>query len=286
MAQNVKFIKGDTATINGTAITDGQLLYNTITGQHYIDNESTRVEVGKPVDSALSTTSTNAIANNAITTSIINTTAEVSAITADNIPCGTKPVKELITNLTISYGICTTYSATATYALKSLVIYSNKLYRCTTAITVAEAWNAAHWTAIADTNNGTVYNTTDSSFYGIRGADSVAKKLGSGTIMGSAELWHVGNGSNLYWDSKLTLDVTDYAILKLTAVARDVQRGVVRYYIGDTLSSSEYLVQTANVSQSIARDISAYTKVVISSNVNTDPINKMDSINISSYEIS
>ena len=71
---NVLFIRGNTATINGTAITDGQLLYNTTTGQHYIDNGSTRVEVGKPV---------------------VNTMAEVSAITVDNIPCGTKPVKEL-----------------------------------------------------------------------------------------------------------------------------------------------------------------------------------------------
>ena len=104
MAQNVKFIKGDTAKINGTTIVDGQLLYDTTTGLHYIDNESTRVEVGKPVDSALSTTSTNAIANNAITNSIINTTAEVSAITASNVPCGTKPVKELITNLNVVTG--------------------------------------------------------------------------------------------------------------------------------------------------------------------------------------
>ena len=101
MAQNVKFIKGNTAKINGTAITDGQLLYDTTAGLHYIDVGSTRKEVGKPIDTALSTTSTNAIANNAITNSIINTTAEVSAITASNIPCGTKPVKELINSLTV-----------------------------------------------------------------------------------------------------------------------------------------------------------------------------------------
>lgn len=99
MAQNVKFIKGNTAKISGTTIVDGQLLYDTTAGLHYIDNGSTRIQVGTSVDSALSTTSTNAIANNAITNSIINTTAEVSAITEDYIPCGTKPVKELITNL-------------------------------------------------------------------------------------------------------------------------------------------------------------------------------------------
>ena len=84
MAQNVKFIKGDTAKINSTAITDGQLLYNTTTGQHYIDNESTRIEVGKPEKPEKP---------------VVNTMAEVSAITVDNIPCGTKPVKELNKNL-------------------------------------------------------------------------------------------------------------------------------------------------------------------------------------------
>lgn len=38
------------------------------------------------------------------------------------------------------------YDATATYALGDYVIYNNKLYECTTAITTAEAWNSAHWT--------------------------------------------------------------------------------------------------------------------------------------------
>ena len=41
-----------------------------------------------------------------------------------------------------------TYSASSTYALGSLVIYSSLLYKCTTAITVAEAWNIAKWTQI------------------------------------------------------------------------------------------------------------------------------------------
>lgn len=44
------------------------------------------------------------------------------------------------------------YDDTATYAVGDLCIYNNALYKCTTAITTAEAWNASHWTAtsIAD----------------------------------------------------------------------------------------------------------------------------------------
>lgn len=44
------------------------------------------------------------------------------------------------------------YDDTSTYAAGDLCIYNNALYKCTTAITTAEAWNANHWTAtsIAD----------------------------------------------------------------------------------------------------------------------------------------
>ena len=47
------------------------------------------------------------------------------------------------------------YDDTATYSVGDLCIYNNTLYKCTTAITTAEAWNASHWTAtsIADEIN-------------------------------------------------------------------------------------------------------------------------------------
>ena len=44
--------------------------------------------------------------------------------------------------------IAPAYSASATYAVGDYCIYNSQLYRCTTAITTAEAWNAAHWTAV------------------------------------------------------------------------------------------------------------------------------------------
>ena len=39
------------------------------------------------------------------------------------------------------------YSATKTYAIGDYVYYNGTLYRCTTAITTAEAWTSGHWTA-------------------------------------------------------------------------------------------------------------------------------------------
>ena len=43
--------------------------------------------------------------------------------------------------------IAPTYSTSALYAVGQYVYYNGDLYRCTTAITTAESWTAAHWTA-------------------------------------------------------------------------------------------------------------------------------------------
>lgn len=45
------------------------------------------------------------------------------------------------------------YSASATYAVGDYVLYNGQLYRCNTAITTAEAWTAAHWTAAKISND-------------------------------------------------------------------------------------------------------------------------------------
>lgn len=42
--------------------------------------------------------------------------------------------------------IAPAFSTSATYDENNLCVYNNKLYRCTTAITTAEEWTAAHWT--------------------------------------------------------------------------------------------------------------------------------------------
>ena len=38
------------------------------------------------------------------------------------------------------------YDAADTYAVGDYCVHDGKLYKCTTAITAGEAWNAAHWT--------------------------------------------------------------------------------------------------------------------------------------------
>lgn len=58
--------------------------------------------------------------------------------------------------------IAPAYSSSSTYTSGDLCIYNETLYRCNTTISVAEAWNASHWTAITIANGiqprkGSVY---------------------------------------------------------------------------------------------------------------------------------
>ena len=47
----------------------------------------------------------------------------------------------------VTPGTAAAYSSSATYAVGDYCFHNGSLYRCTTAITTAEAWTAGHWTA-------------------------------------------------------------------------------------------------------------------------------------------
>ena len=68
-----------------------------------------------------------------ITTLVAEIEAAVASIPAD--------YSDLWTSL------ATNYSTSSTYAVGQYVTYTGGLYRCVTAITSAESWTAAHWTA-------------------------------------------------------------------------------------------------------------------------------------------
>ena len=67
------------------------------------------------------------------------------------------------------------YSNTKTYALNDFCIHDGGVYKCTTAISVAEEWNATHWTYISNVygtfflvpNSGTAPNIYDEYIYTI-----------------------------------------------------------------------------------------------------------------------
>ena len=102
MATNVIFTRGNTATINATAITDGQILYNTTAGTQYLDNGTTRIQVGQniTVDTTLNSLSNNPIANRGVAGVMMSSLSEISTVTqAGSLP-DALAVKALNSNLT------------------------------------------------------------------------------------------------------------------------------------------------------------------------------------------
>jgi hypothetical protein len=54
--------------------------------------------------------------------------------------------------MALQEGIAPAFSASSTYAVGDYVTHEGVLYKCTTAVSTAGAWNAANWTSVAVTN--------------------------------------------------------------------------------------------------------------------------------------
>jgi len=81
-------------------------------------------------------------ANGTINTSLNTLTTDLASEVTNRSNAVTSAVQQ----------IAPAYSTSSTYALNDLVTYNNTLYRCSTAITTAEAWTAGHWTAVTVAN--------------------------------------------------------------------------------------------------------------------------------------
>lgn len=240
MAELVKFQQKTDSEIDATPVTDGLLMFSTTTGSGRIamDYAGVRNEMGGndiTVDSTLSTSSENPVQNKVITEEIENINDDITAV--EN-------------TYTQSFPSCETYSSSATYAINDYVIYSSALYRCIVAIPVAEAWNSAHWASINSTNIGLIYNTTDSSFYGRSGADSVLKKLNK-TIKKYTFL----SASELHGAQTVTFNITSisgYADLTSTQMSSGIHYASVDV-VNSTLQSAYQVGEpTYNPSTGIA----------------------------------
>lgn len=98
----------------------------------------------------------------------------------------------------------TAYSSTTTYALNSLVLQSGNVYRCSTAVTVAEAFNIAKWTLLGAQYDifyvttpklewlyTTEYNTGDEVFYKDKTYTALVDNTGMAPDTNSSE-WGTG----------------------------------------------------------------------------------------------
>ena len=93
--------------------------------------------------------------------------------------------------------IAPVYDSTKTYDVGDYVIYNNDLYRCTTAITTAEAWTAAHWTQVALGDD--VADLKSAISYGTYYKNMLLTESNTiNTIVGTNNIWTVGSSFYSY----------------------------------------------------------------------------------------
>lgn len=92
---------------------------------------------------------------NAVFNSQINTINGQITTANTNIAAATAKAQAALLDITDQY------SASKTYAIGDYCIYNNVMYKCKTAITVVETWNAAHWTQTTITKEMQPVKITD-----------------------------------------------------------------------------------------------------------------------------
>lgn len=143
------------------------------------------------------------------------------------------------------------YSASATYAVGDLCYKDGVLYRCSSAITTAEAWNAAHWTATTvageidsldgrvDTLENAGYQTASDVSDAIDTAISTVYKPGgskASTDITNSLLVKANEGKVYNLSDALTLDATSAALF-VDAAAGDVIPAGTNIVVINTASS-------------------------------------------------
>lgn len=155
------------------------------------------------------------------------------------------------------------YSAAATYALGKVVTYAGSIYTCTTAITVAEAWNAAHWTAIDDAAvQLRAYVYTYVSEYGEEGPPSdpsAIANVGEGQSVGLASFSTAPSGGTYNVTKKRVYRTntgtngTEYQLVHEIDVANTTDTdSVASVALGEVLPSESWLPPPAGLSGIIA----------------------------------
>lgn len=150
------------------------------------------------------------------------------------------------------------YSTSATYAVGAYVVYNGGLYRCITAISTAEAWTAAHWTAVdlandvgaslADLKSAIALSDGNPLSYSIAGTGHVIK-YADGTVS-SEEL------ANFSWTDYV--DVSDFAYIAYKRTKHTIASPIVGMAFYDASKTYISGVQAAKNQSSIGYETDLY----------------------------
>lgn len=156
--------------------------------------------------------------------------------------------------------IAPAYSSSALYAVGSYAWYNGSLYRCTTAITTAEAWTAAHWTAaVLGDDVGDLKSAISEKTY------NLISGIRENQTVGSNGKFVSNSGTNMYiapaeTGKTYTVKTNDGSGLVCAFFETDpMQRGVQSYNSSRTIQTTKTI--TAPVTGWIAfRAPSTYTE--------------------------
>ena len=148
--------------------------------------------------------------------------------------------------------VATEYSSSSTYAVGDFCLKDGVLYKCSTAISTAEAWTAAHWTAVTVGGELSSVKNELSHISGL--SDDVKQAL----LQIAEKVAYIdGDGQDYYDDLYNSLySVAPVELISISAVY--TQSGTV--YDTDSLDSLKSdIVVTATYDDSTTKTVTSYT---------------------------
>lgn len=176
--------------------------------------------------------------------------------------------------------VASAYSAAKTYKVGDYVLYNSNLYRCTTAITTAEAWTAAHWTQVVLADDVTDLKTDLNNVVSVGNAFvTTSAKKGYYDI---SAVWHSSSGicCTLDWliadyDFTITFPVGyRIAVLKYGESGHSSDGWKTTPY--PITKGTKFMVNFSTVNQDNITDANEFVKVYLKTTYLTDLANKIE----------
>ena len=176
--------------------------------------------------------------------------------------------------------VASAYSAAKTYKVGDYVLYNSNLYKCTTAITTAEAWTAAHWTQVVLADDVTDLKTdlNLNSFLTIGNNLYKALRWEKGTVRDNTNV----ETSN---DARLR---SNYVEVFTKEITLDISNGLL-VYLFEFANDKTFVYEGGwhtGIKKVTLKDGTKYVRVIVKNSAGDSSISVADGKLINAYEYS